>query len=251
MDNITRRNALKVSGISLAALSLSSKQAFASDLKDKKKKIVVFGAHPDDPETGCGGTMALLSAMGHEVISAYLTKGQAGIPGIKHSEAAEIRAKEALKACDILRVKAKFFEQIDGDCKIDKMYYSEIIKYLKNENPDIVFTHWPIDTHRDHRICSILVYDAFLALGKSFELYYYEVMSGMQSQNFNPTDYVDISKVLQQKHKACYSHESQQINDDFFNMSHGPMEKFRGMEFGCEYAEAFIKHNLNKTVSIV
>jgi len=55
----------------------------------------VAGAHPDDPETGAGGTMALYSKHGHQVVSLYLTRGETGIPGKSPNETAAIRTKEA------------------------------------------------------------------------------------------------------------------------------------------------------------
>jgi len=178
---------------------------------EKKMKIVVVGAHPDDPETMCGGVMALYSNSGHEVVSAYLTRGEAGIEGKSYEEAAKIRTAEALTACDILKVRPEFLGQIDGNCEITRERYAQIINFIKKEDPDIIITHWPIDTHRDHRICSILVYDAWLMLEQKSALYYGEVMSGIQSQNFTPTEYIDITGIIMQKHKACFSHVSQKI----------------------------------------
>jgi LmbE family N-acetylglucosaminyl deacetylase len=207
----------------------------------KKMKIVVVGAHPDDPETMCGGAMALFSGSGHEVVSAYLTRGEAGIEGKSYEESAKIRTAEAITACNILKVRPEFIGQIDGNCEITKERYSQIINFLKEENPDIILTHWPIDTHRDHRICSVLAYDAWLRLEQKSAFYYCEVMSGTQSQNFAPSEYIDITGVIKQKHRACFAHASQNIEETYQDY-HGKMEIFRGMEFGCEYAEAFVRH---------
>lgn len=209
--------------------------------ENKKLKIVVVGAHPDDPETMCGGAMALYANAGHEVVSAYLTRGEAGIEGKSYKEASEIRTAEALRACDILKVHPEFLGQIDGSCEITPERYKDMIAFIEKETPDIIITHWPVDTHRDHRICSVLVYDAWLNLGRKAALYYGEVMSGTQSQNFLPTDYLDISSVIGIKHQSCFAHVSQKIEEEYANY-HGRMEVFRGMEFGCDYAEAFIRH---------
>ncbi len=67
-----------------------------SQVFDKKMKILVVGAHHHDPETTCGGIIALLSGSGHEVISVYLKKGKAGIEGKSREEAAKIRTAEAV-----------------------------------------------------------------------------------------------------------------------------------------------------------
>lgn len=213
----------------------------------KKPKVLVVGAHPDDPETICGGTMALFSGLGYEVVSAYLTRGEAGIEGKSYDDSASIRTAEALTACSILKVRGEFLGQIDGNCEITKERYAEMIDFLKKEEPNVIFTHWPIDTHRDHRVCSLLVYDAWLRLGRKASLYYCEAMSGMQSQNFKPDTYVDITTVIEQKHKACYAHVSQQMEETYPD-HHGKMETFRGMENSCPCAEAFIKQTGNHII---
>ncbi|HOU14260.1 MAG TPA: PIG-L family deacetylase [Anaerolineae bacterium] len=204
------------------------------------KKIIVVGAHPDDPETACGGTMTLLAQAGYEVVAAYLTRGEAGIPGTSHQEAAAIRTAEALRACELLDAHAVFLGQIDGQCEVNPARYDEMYRFLENEQPDLIFTHWSIDTHRDHRACSSLVYDAWLRMGRRVPLFYFECMTGQQSQNFAPTDYVNISTVVELKHQACFVHESQHIAQWYAN-DHGKMEAFRGLECGGDYAEAFVR----------
>lgn len=248
MKNLSRRNMIRLSGITAAGSFLGTQALYGDPGKEippeRKLKIIVAGAHPDDPESGCGGTMALFAAAGHEVVAAYLTRGEAGIPGKTHEEAASIRTAEALKACKILNARAEFLGQVDGSTEITKEKYNDVYRFFEKEKPDIVFTHWPVDTHRDHRICSVLVYDAWLRTGKKFSLYYYEVETGIQSQNFSPAEYMDISGVIDLKTDACMAHASQDP-EDFYENIHRKMEIFRGMEYGCDYAEAFIRHNQN------
>lgn len=232
---------LKTAGAAIAGTSLLGMETFASNPGAgiaSSKKALIIGAHPDDPETGCGGTMIRLKQAGYEVVAVYMTKGEAGISGKTHEESAAIRVKEATKASEILGVRPVFMTQIDGNTEINKERYVEMRELIAAEKPDVVFTHWPIDSHADHRVCSTLVYDAWRRLGYSFELYYFEVMSGMQTTLFHPTDYVDISKVADRKREACYCHKSQDM-DGVYDW-HGPMERFRGMEFHCQRAEAFI-----------
>ena len=139
--------------------------------------------------------MLVLKEAGYEVVSVYLTKGEAGIVGKSHAESAAIRVEEATCASQMLGARPVFMTQIDGNTEINKERYVEMRELIAAEKPDVVFTHWPIDSHADHRVCSLLVYDAWRRLGYNFELYYFEVMSGMQTTLFHPTDYVDISKV--------------------------------------------------------
>ncbi len=206
-----------------------------------RKKILVIGAHPDDPETAAGGTMCLLTDAGHEVVSVYLTRGEAGIPGKSHDEAAAIRVKEALAACQVTGSRPLFMDQIDGATEVTLERYKEMRELIGSENPDIVITHWPIDGHRDHAVCGILVLDAWRRLDRSFELYYFEVMSGTQTQMFHPSDWVDITATRERKYKACYCHESQDLKEVMEDW-HDPMERFRGIECRCAAAEAFLHH---------
>jgi LmbE family N-acetylglucosaminyl deacetylase len=247
MKNISRRNMIGITGVSaLGSLMLPS----LSKKTSGKYKIVVVGAHPGDPECGCGGTMSLLAAEGHEVVSVYMTRGGGGIQGKSNEEASAIRTDEALKACKILNSRPVFMNQLDGRSVINNDSYTEINDIIKKENPDAVFTQWPIDSHRDHRICSILAYDAWISMGKKFALYYYEVTSGNETQNFYPTNYIDISKVIKQKTDACMAHISQDPQGWYVDIQ-SAIQRFRGIEYNCKYAEAFVRHNQNTTEALV
>ena len=215
-------------------------------------RILVIGAHPDDPETCAGGFLALAAAAGHDVTSVYLTTGEAGISGTDAASAAGIRRKEAERACAILGVKAVFLGEIDGATVVDNARYAKMEQFLEEQKPDLVITHWPIDTHRDHRACANLVYDAWLRGGKRFALYYMEAMTGHQSQGFVPTDRVDIGAVVERKHEACFAHASQGIRPDNYDgeVLHGQMERFRGIEAGCTYAEAFERQDKSRIVDL-
>jgi len=210
-----------------------------------KLKVLVVGAHPDDPETGCGGTVARYVQEGHEVACVYLTRGEAGIAGKTHAEAAAIRTAEAEAACRVLGARPLFAGQIDGATEINAARYEQFAKLLAAERPDIVFTHWPIDSHRDHRVASLLVYDAWLRSGRRFELYYFEVYSGIQTQQFHPTHYVDITNVEARKREAVFCHKSQ--HPEHMWELHSLMDRFRGVECRCKAAEAFARHAQNST----
>ena len=205
------------------------------------KKVLIIGAHPDDPETMCGGTMQKLKTMGAEVVSVYLTSGEAGIKGKSHEEARTIRQAEARQACEVMGVRPIFMTQIDGNAEINKARYAEMLALIEAEKPDMVITHWPIDSHRDHRVCAVLVYDAWRQSGYSFDLYYGEVMTGLQTQNFTPTLWVDITDYHNKKVEAYMCHQSQGMNE--VRKYHDSMERMRGMEIRTKHAEAFIKQN--------
>ena len=204
------------------------------------KKVLVIGAHPDDPESMCAGTMLKLKAMGAEVVAVYFTSGEAGIVGKTHEQARTIRQAEARKACEVLGVRAVFLTQTDGNAEVNKERYAEMKALIEAERPDMVITHWPIDSHRDHRVCSILVYDAWRMTGRGFDLYYSEVMTGMQTQNFTPTLWVDITNYRDKKIEAYLCHESQEL-EGAVKEYHDTMERMRGMECQAKYAEAFVQ----------
>lgn len=245
MAKITRREMLGQSLVAAAGLPLLGTQAEGqtSGNKPGHLKVVVAGAHPDDPESGCGGTIALYTDLGHEVSILYLTRGEAGIRGKSAQEAAAIRTQEAQKACAILKAKPVFAGQIDGATEINRARYEEFRGILEAEHPDIVFTHWPIDTHRDHRAASMLVYDAWVAAHHAFDLYYFEVEQGAQTQLFHPTNYVDITKTADRKRASCFVHASQE--PEGWYQLHDKMNQFRGMEAGCQLAEGFVRHCQN------
>ncbi|MEO8962139.1 MAG: PIG-L deacetylase family protein [Ginsengibacter sp.] len=236
-----RRDFIKNTALGLSLLSLSSLTTAQSNKKIARRKIVCVGGHPDDPETGCGGTLAKLAKAGHELTVIYLTTGEAGVIGRSHDEAARIRKQEAINACHILDAKPVFAGQIDGDTVVNKDWLKKIQDLITIENPDIVFAHWPIDHHPDHQAASLLTIQAWMHAKNRFLLYFFEVESGLQTAVFHPTDYVDITDTLEQKWKAINCHVSQNPKEIYSSSGHRAMEEFRGMELGVKAAEAFIK----------
>lgn len=227
MKSITRRSLL----VSAVPLALSGQA--------RPLSIVCTGGHPDDPESGCGGTLARYAELGHRVTIIYLTRGEAGILGKTHEEAAAIRTAESIAACKILGAKPVFAGQIDGAAFVDRSAAQALTKLIVAEQPDVVFTQWPIDTHLDHQAASVLTYRAWLAAGRKFELYYYEVDMGAQTMDFHPTDYVDVTSVRDKKKAALFAHKSQN-GEQIYSKYHEVMENYRGRESGVVAAEGFV-----------
>jgi N-acetylglucosamine malate deacetylase 1 len=203
-----------------------------------KLKVIVTGGHPGDPEYGCGGTIARYTDLGHEVVLLYLNRGDptAKVP----DDASGIRTAEATRACEILKARPAYAEQIDGHAVVDQEHYARFHRLLEGEQPSVVFTHWPIDNHADHRAISLLVYEAWLRMGKKFALYYYEVSDGEDTVQFAPTHYVDITQTEARKRLACYAHASQ-APDRFYALQE-LVTRMRGVEIGHKQAEAYIRH---------
>ncbi len=206
----------------------------------KKLKVVVTGGHPGDPEYGCGGTIAKYTDDGHQVTLLYLNRGHKGCGHQTAEACGSLRVSEAQRACQILKARPRFFDQMDGEAMVDSAAYDTFRQSLASESPDIVFAQWPIDNHRDHRAISNLVYDAWLRMDKSFGLYYYEVSDGEDTLMFSPTDYVNISQTENRKRAACFAHASQ--SPERYYSLQSQITRTRGLESGYLQAEGFVRH---------
>lgn len=225
-------------------LAASGTLAAADAGRGRSIKIVCVGGHPDDPESGCAGTLARYAEGGQQATVIYLTRGERGIRGKSLDEAAKIRSAEAEDACKIMGAKAIFFGQIDGATEMTKAHVDAMTKMIANENPDVVFTHWPIDTHMDHQVASFLAIRACMALSRRPQLYFFEVNSGSQSLGFEANTYVDISPVVEKKKSALFAHVSQD-GKAIWRDHHEVIAGWRGREAGVSAAEAFVHLNRN------
>jgi LmbE family N-acetylglucosaminyl deacetylase len=240
MDSLTRRGLLTSSLLGAAASTIPALAAVDANDQVTPKRILIVGAHPGDPEAGCGGTIARCAQAGYAVTCLYLTRGQAGIPNKSHEQAAAIRTAEAEAACRILGATPLFAAQIDGAAEVTPARYAEFAKLIAHADPHVVFTQWPIDHHRDHRAAAALTLDAWLTGRRKFALYYYEVDLGSDTLCFHPTHHIDITATEPLKRQACMAHQSQGPQR-FYLDDHVPMMRFRGMERGCQWAEAFVR----------
>jgi LmbE family N-acetylglucosaminyl deacetylase len=234
--SVSRRR-LIASATALPLLAESSAQAL---------KIVVTGGHPGDPECGCAGTIARYSELGHDVVLLYLNRGEGFCGGASLDRCAAIRTAEAQNACRGLKARAAFAGQYDGRAIVDAPHYEAFARVLTVESPDVVFTHWPIDRHRDHRAVSTLTLDAWLKDRRKFALYYYEVAD--DTMMFSPGDYVDISTVESRRRAACYAHVSQEPGKWYPKQA--GITRRRGAESGFEQAEAFLRHPESRRVPL-
>lgn len=206
----------------------------------QRLSIVVAGAHPGDPEYGCGGTILRYTQAGHRVTILYLNRGDKGCGKTPPEECTSIRKKEAERACGILKARPVFAGQHDGDSIVDAAHTEEFCKLVEAEAPDVLFTHWPVDNHPDHRAAAALSFSAWQRFGKRFGLYFYEVSDGDDTVMFTPSDYVDITGTESRKREACYAHASQ-APDRFYALQ-SKIAAFRGIEVGSKQAEAFARH---------
>ena len=223
--------------------------------------VLAIGCHPDDIEIACAGTIAKYVKAGHKVIVCHVSTGNLGHVIIPPDELTIIRANEA-KAAGVLAgvevICAGFddLEIYDGNREArDKLV--DVIKYAQ---PDVIITHDPDDYMPDHTAVSKLVFDAsFTATlpnykvlnpkysdentpaAKLVPIYYMDTLAGV---NFNPTEYVDVTDVMDLKLEMLECHASQLVwmrehdNIDFADMVR-TCSKFRGYQCGVDYAEGF------------
>ena len=105
----------------LALPSLKNEQIRAvNHSTEKKLNVVCIGAHPGDPEFGCGGTLAKYSDAGHKVSIIYLTRGEASDSSKTYEQMAALRTREAETACNVLKATAIFAGQIDANTELNK-----------------------------------------------------------------------------------------------------------------------------------
>ncbi len=242
MDPMTRRDMLARAGLlstgltTVAPVLTSAVQPAPAQTDTHKLKILVTGGHPGDPEYGCGGTIALYTSMGHNVTLLYLNNGE--WPASMGGAPAATRMAEAKKACEILGARPAYAGQVNGKAVVDPQHYDDYAKLIQAEQPDIVFSQWPIDNHADHRAIWALTYNAWQKMGRKFALFYYEVSNGEDTVQFAPTHYVDITRVESRKHDACFAHASQ-TPDRYYSLQ-DEVARFRGIECGRKRAEAFV-----------
>jgi len=224
-------------GLSLLASLLATTLATPQEKPAQKKlRVVILGAHPDDPESGCGGLIALLTKAGHEVQVGYATcfRGERKIG----SEAeGVVRRREATAACQILGAKPHFFDYAHEKLQADEATLDAVAAWLKKIKPDIVVTHWPLDTHPNHHVTSSLVWQCYLK-DPSWNLYFFEVMTDQQTREFKPDLYLDIEEVHGIKRRALDCHQSQKP-DAIWDV-HEAMHRRRGEGCGAKRAEAYI-----------
>lgn len=181
-----------------------------------KLDILVFGAHPDDVELGCGATIAKEVSLGKKVGVVDLTRGELGSRG-----SAEIRDQEALKAAKILGISVRENLNFDDAFFVnDKTHQLEIVKMIRKYQPDIVLCNAKDDRHIDHPKGSKLVSDACFLSGLSKiqteqdgkqQVHWRpnQVHHYIQWKNSTPDFVVNVSGFMEVKIRAVMAYRSQ------------------------------------------
>ncbi len=227
------------------------------------KKILAIGAHPDDIELLCAGTLALLKQKGWEIVFATMTPGDCGSAELSREEISKIRKAEAASSAKLLDSNYYCME-----CRDIFILYSEesllkVIKLIRETEPEVVITMSPQDYMIDHEITSDIVRTACFSAGiKNIEtgktnpfnkipyLYYMDPMEGKDKfgTRINPSSIVDISSSMEIKETMLKCHASQRN----WLMAHHGMDEYitsmkefsaaRGKEINTTYGEGFRQH---------
>ena len=212
--------------------------------KNRKLKVVLVGAHVDD-WIFCVGTLARYAREGHDVLCFSFTPGDSqGMADARHisvDKLAAIRREDAMKGTKLFGAQFKILDQHNQKMHVDPEAYIQFNKTLAAENPDVVFGLWPLQFHPDHRAAANFAFNAWLQCGNKFEFYFCEtyLASEETAQQFAPNRWVDVESVLDISRQAIRGNtieDTKAIWADYETCA-----RFRGAEYGCQYAEAFVR----------
>lgn len=204
-------------------------------------KILAIGAHLDDIEIACGGTLAKAIENGHHVKALIMSKSGYTNKDGSIQRANDVAVKEGVNALNKLGITD--IDILDFPTK-DIPFCSDVVNpidvIMSDYNPDVIFTHHPFDTHQAH----VGVSNATIAAARRKNtVFFYEPItpSGRSYVAFRPQLYVDIESTLDKKIASLKEHTSEYNKFGGEDWITGVQSRcgFRGYEIGKKYAEAF------------
>ncbi len=218
-----------------------------------KVDVMAFGAHPDDIELGCGGTLIKLVDLGHSVVLVDMAQGEMGTRGT-----VETRRAEAAAAAKIIGAVARENLKLeDGNIRADEEAKRRVVEVVRKHRPRLVFIPYYKDRHPDHYHASQVAYEGIFLAG----LAQYEtgqesyrplrVLYYMGWYEFEPTFIVDISAQFDQKMDAIYAFSTQfKPGDSFYEQTRLTSRQYNwalvhrmayyGSLIGKQYGEGFL-----------
>ncbi len=218
-----------------------------------KVDVMAFGAHPDDTELGCGGTLIKLVDLGHSVVLVDMVQGEMGTRGT-----VETRRAEAAAAAKIIGAVARENLKLeDGNIRADEEAKRRVVEVVRKHRPRLVFIPYYKDRHPDHYHASQVAYEGIFLAG----LAQYEtgqesyrplrVLYYMGWYEFEPTFIVDISAQFDQKMDAIYAFSTQfKPGDSFYEQTRLTSRQYNwalvhrmayyGSLIGKQYGEGFL-----------
>ena len=232
--------------------------------KGKQTDAIFFGAHADDLELSCGGTIAKLAREGLRIGLVELTSGEMATRGTP-----QVRQREAKAAATLLG--AAFRDQLDlgdGGLRTGRDEELQVVEVLRRWKPAVIFAPWPDDRHPDHARAGGLVTDAWFYAGlrrlktKTAAHRPQVVIYYLQNYMVPPTFVVDVTRSWPQKMKAIAAFRSQfhdpaSKEPETFISKRGFLEMIeaRGRHFGAligvAYGEAFVTKQPPKIEDII
>lgn len=216
-------------------------------------RVLAIGAHPDDIEINCVGTLIKCVKRGDTVFACHMSDGDMGHVQIMPKELGEIRRAEAKKAGSLAGINVIWGGLHDLDIYDNKETRDKVVKIIREVRPDFIITHCPNDYMPDHTAVSKLVFDASFSascphylpeLGEAVDVTPIYYMNNLSGVDFVPTYYVDISEEMELKRKMFLCHESQVV----WLKEHDNVDKaeelevfarFYGAQCGASHAEVF------------
>jgi N-acetylglucosamine malate deacetylase 1 len=216
--------------------------------------ILAVGAHPDDLEQLCGGTLIKYARAGHTVVACHAALGDRGSFIHTSEEIAALRLEEARRASAVMGAVHQTLHLSDGEVNAaDPAQRRLMTDLIRSAKPDVILTHATNDYMADHVEVSRLVLDAshiatlpllrteHPAHGVVAPVLYFDPLAGM---GFDPTEYVDVSDVFEQKLEALQCHQTQLVwlkehdGVDIVDQTR-VLGAFRGYQCGAQFAEGF------------
>jgi len=223
--------------------------------------VLAFGAHPDDVEIGCGGTVALLASRGLAVVIVDFTRGELGTRGTPAE-----RAAEAAAAAQVLGASARLnlglpdgflpFCDPESGASARELAVARVVALLREHRPRLLLANYPSDAHPDHVIVGETVkqarYLAGLAKWRAGALRHRPdlVLQYFEHEQHAPSLVVDVSAVYETKVAAIRCHRSQlhdparnepqtALSRPDFLERRAARDRFFGAQAGVDYAEPF------------
>lgn len=214
--------------------------------------VLAIGCHPDDIEVSCAGTMAKYRQQGHHVIVCHVANGDMGHAVIEPDELRIMRREEARSAGALAGIEVITCDVGDLMVYPNEEQRNKVVEVIRYAKPDVIITHSPQDYMPDHTAVSKLVFDASFAASVPHyhrgaeaapltPIYYMDTLAGV---GFSPTEYVDISDTIDLKLEMLECHVSQMKwmrDHDHIDFAEfvKTCARFRGLQCGAMYAEAF------------
>jgi LmbE family N-acetylglucosaminyl deacetylase len=201
----------------------------------ESKKVVVFGAHPDDLEIGMGGTVAKLVRLGYNMKLVVAT-----LPNFVKTDTKEGRKSEAIESAKILGCSTPdFLDLAPDEVTFGRNFVNNVDAIIQKYEPEIVFTQWIGDSHQDHQALTKAV---IAACRDQKDLFMYEttIPGGITEQAFRPQLFVDISTTIDIKKSAldCFRSQIIRCGQIWIPAVLGRCS-YRGYQMNVNQAEAF------------